>query len=375
MEAKMRDQSICLALLSALLCSYAAAQFVQQGNKLVGTGATGGAQQGCSVSISSDGNTALVGGHWDNNTGATWVFTRTGGVWSQQGNKLVGTGAVGNAEQGTSVFISPDGNTAIVGGPLDNYSTGAAWVFTRTGGVWSQQGNKLVGTGFDKAGGGVAQGSSVSLSSDGSTALVGGPWDNNHKGATWVFTRSGGAWSQQGNKLVGTGAVGDAQQSNSVSITSDGNTALVGGPLDNSHAGAAWVFTRSGGVWSQQGNKLVGTGAVGSAQQGASVSLSSDGSTALVGGPRDNSNTGATWVFTRSGGVWTQQGNKLVGTVAAEFTYQGCSVSISSDGNTAIVGGELAEGAWMCTRTGGVWSQLGNKLVGTGAVGFSGQGT
>jgi hypothetical protein len=71
----------------------------------------------------------------------------------------------------------------------------------------------------------------------------------------------------------------------------------VAGPDDNSQAGAAWVFTRSGGVWSQQGPKLVGTGAVFNAYQGLSVSLSGDGNTAIVGGPVDNGGTGAAWVF------------------------------------------------------------------------------
>jgi hypothetical protein len=67
---------------------------------------------------------------------------------------------------------------------------------------------------------------------------------------------------------------------------------------DNGEVGAAWVFTRSGGVWSQQGSKLVGTGAVGPAGQGRSVALSADGNTAIVGGPADNTNIGAAWVFT-----------------------------------------------------------------------------
>jgi hypothetical protein len=75
----------------------------------------------------------------------------------------------------------------------------------------------------------------------------------------------------------------------------------VGGPQDNSNEGAAWVFTRSGGMWSQQGPKLVGTGGIGGTSgQGFSVSLSSDGNTAIVGGPNDNyspSPVGAAWVF------------------------------------------------------------------------------
>jgi hypothetical protein len=272
----------------------------QEGSKLVGTGAVGGASfQGVSVALSADGNTAIVGGFGDNSyAGATWVFTRSSGVWSQEGSKLVGTGAVGGARQGVSVALSADGNTAIVGGPLDSSEAGATWVFTRSSGVWSQEGSKLVGTG---AVGGADQGYSVALSADGNTAIVGGVEDSSEAGAAWVFTRSSGVWSQEGSKLVGTGAVEIADQGNSVALSADGNTAIVGGYLDSSDAGAIWVFTRSSGVWSQQGGKLVGTGAVGSAVQGNSVALSADGNTAIVGGPYDSSGVGASWVFTRSG--------------------------------------------------------------------------
>ena len=75
-----------------------------------------------------------------------------------------------------------------------------------------------------------------------------------------------------------------ALQGWSISLSGNGHTAFMGGPYDNSDNGAAWVFTRSGGVWTQQ-TKLVGTGAIGQTAQGISVSLSSDGGTAIVGGP------------------------------------------------------------------------------------------
>jgi hypothetical protein len=268
----------------------ALAQFTQQGPKLVGTGAVNPAYQGYSVALSADGNTAIVGGYGDNNfVGAAWVYTRSNGVWTQQGSKLVGTGAVGNAYQGISVALSGDGNTAIVGGYLDNSNAGAAWVYTRSNGVWTQQGSKLVGTG---AVGGAQQGQSVALSRDGNTAIVAGEGDDGSVGAAWVFTRSSGVWTQQGDKLVGTSGVGShPAQGASVALSGDGNTAIVGGPGDNPDngrgSGATWVFTRSNGVWTQQGSKLVGTGAVGAAAQGASVALSADGNTAVVGGPSD----------------------------------------------------------------------------------------
>ena len=159
----------------------------QQGPKLVGTGAVGPAQQGMSVALSADGNTAVVGGSSDSgNVGAAWVYTRTAGVWTQQGPKLVGTGAVGPAFQGISVALSVDGNTAVVGGVGDSHFLGAAWVYTRTAGVWTQQGPKLVGAdAVIFTNGGIA----VALSADGNTAVVGGPFDDGEVGAAWVYTR------------------------------------------------------------------------------------------------------------------------------------------------------------------------------------------
>jgi FG-GAP-like repeat/FG-GAP repeat len=351
------------AVIAALVCDTepAAAQFTQQGPKLVGSGAVGSqAMQGSSVAVSADGNTALIGGPDDNSgTGAAWVFTRSNGVWTQQGSKLVGTGVVdiGAPALSFSVALSGDGNTAIIGRPADNSFVGAAWVFTRSNGMWTQQGDKLVGTG---AAGTflTVQGTSVALSADGNTAVVGGPGDNAGLGAAWVFTRSNGLWTQQGGKLVGTGAIGPPNigQARSVALSADGNTAIIGGPNDNFPVGAAWVFTRRNGVWTQQGSKLVGTGGLPQPKQGGSVALSSDGNTAIIGGNYDNLYVGAAWVFTRTNGVWTQLGNKLVGTGAAEGTpaEQGTSVALSGDGNTAIVGGPIDNiyvgAAWVFTE-------------------------
>jgi FG-GAP-like repeat len=367
----------------------AAAQFTQQGAKLIGTGAVGSVvDQANSVAVSADGNTVIMGGSADSSQfGAAWVFTRSNGVWVQQGTKLVGSGAVGTEVfQGAAVALSADGNTAIVGGPGDSSGVGAAWVFTRSNGVWTQQGNKLTGSGAIAQPG---QGLSVALSGDGNTAIIGGPGDNSAVGAAWVFTRTNGVWSQQGDKLTGTGGV-DSSQGFSVALSADGNTAVVGGPNDNGYAGATWVFARSNGIWTQQGGKLTGTGAVWSEiYQGWSVAVSADGNTAVVGGPGDNAFVGAAWVFTRSNGVWAQQGSKLTGSgaIGGDNTTgsgaitgpeQGSSVALSADGNTVMMGGigddSFIGAAWVFTRSNGVWTQQGNKLIGSGAVGQSEQG-
>jgi hypothetical protein len=159
------------------------ARFAEQGFKLIGTGAIGDALQGLGVSLSADGNTAIIGGRGDSNfTGAVWVYTRRGGLWDEQ-TKLVASDSVGGSLQGSSVSLSRDGDTALVGGPGDNRGPqgpfGAAWVYTRIGGLWRQQA-KLVGT--PVLGTYAVQGASVSLSGDGNTAIIGGPFDNGPEG-------------------------------------------------------------------------------------------------------------------------------------------------------------------------------------------------
>jgi hypothetical protein len=367
-----------------LFGNMAGAQFRQQGSKLVAADALSRAMLGAAVSISAAGDTAIVGGPAEQNsegTGAAWIFTRSGEIWSEQA-KLLGTGALGIAGQGTSVALSADGNTAISGGPFDDGASGdvgAAWIFVRNGTTWTQQ-DKLIGTGTI---GGAGQGYSVALSADGNTAIVGGWVDNDFVGAAWVFVRNGTVWSQQA-KLVGTGGVGQSEQGLSAALSADGNTALVGGPGDHKSVGAVWVFTRTVGVWEQQGSKLVGMGRIGSnpAQQGLSVALSADSNTALVGGPGDNSAAGAAWVFTRRGSTWTQQGNKITGGGAGPNGRQellGASVSLSGDGSTALVGGpgdnSYAGAAWVFQHTRGAWRQVLRKLVGTRAAGPAWQGS
>jgi hypothetical protein len=352
------------------------AQFTQQGQKIVGTGGDANAFQGSSVAISSDGNTAVVGGIYDNGAGAIWIYIRNAGIWTQQGEKLVGTGAAGGfVYQGYSVAISSDGNTVIEGGWRDNTDTGAVWIFTRNAGIWTQQGSKLVGSGA--VGGQILQGTSVALSSDGNTALVGGSGDNG-TGAVWVFARSGGVWTQHGSKLVGTGGVGPTNQGTSIAMSADGNTFVTGGMVDNDYLGAVWVFVRSGNDWIQQGAKLVGSDNIDASEQGWSVAISSDGNTILVGGPGDFMNEGASWVFIRNAGVWTQQGPKLYAESSTSPIMVGRSVALSGDGNTAMVTSPGANGSigkvWVYTRNTDIWTQQSSALIGTGAEGTARQG-
>ncbi|HUI80185.1 MAG TPA: Ig-like domain-containing protein [Bryobacteraceae bacterium] len=355
---------------AALLCYLAPglnAQFQQQGPILFGSGASNSSGQGFALALSADGNTAIIGGYEDNNlTGAAWVFTRAGGVWSQQGGKLVGTGATGPAQQGLSVALSADGNTALVGGTADNNYAGATWVFTRSVGVWSQQGTKLVGSSTTAS---PYAAGSVALSADGNTALIGSLTTG-----AWVFTRSGGVWSQQGQISPPANSLYFGR---GVALSADGNTALVSSEDPTDYVGEAWVFRRSGNLWVQQGGKLRpadATPILSNETNFVAIALSADGNTAAIGWPSDNGLFGAAWVFTQAGGTWSQQGGKLIGNGAIPDSYGrlllGSSVSLSGDGNTLMVSAP-ADNAWnganwVFERSGESWSQSGGKLVGQG---------
>lgn len=289
-----------------------------------------------------------MGALGDNNgIGATWVFANSGGVWSQQGSKLIGTGASGMSKQGKSVSLSNDGNTALIGAPTDGedvgVSSGAAYIFTRAGSSWTQQGSKLVGSGYV---GGSTQGSAVSLSGDGNTAIIGGLFDN-PTGAAWIFIKSGnGTWSQQGAKLVDVNG-GTAQQGLGVSLSYDGNKALVGGHNYNSGTGSAWLYTRSAGTWAQSGNKLIPADNTGAAFFGIALCLSADGNTAVIGGNGDNNYTGAIWIFSPCMGASPQatisgaasqsicSGNKLLATATDGKLVNSYSWSDGSTLNTS----------------------------------------
>ncbi|MBL9037663.1 MAG: hypothetical protein JNG84_04010 [Archangium sp.] len=342
------------------------------GPKLVGTGASGPSSQGISVALSAGGDTALVGG-WndDGNAGAAWVWAKTDGGWSQQGPKLVGSGASGPAsQQGRAVALSADGNTALVGGLYDvpNIGTGAAWVFTRREGVWSQQGEKLVP--IDSSFHAVAFGGALALSADGDTALISGAGDMNPRGSAWIFTRTDGVWSQQGKLFNDDGT--STYFGSSVALSADGTTALIGSHGDLGYRGGAWVWVKTAQGWRVQGPKLTFSPPVEGVVFGFSTALSADGNTAAVGAYRDDNNTGSVVVFTRTGEAWAQQGAKLVASDATPGANQGSGVALSADGTTLLLGAENDSGgtgaAWIFVREAGAWTQRA-KLVGADGLG------
>ncbi|HLJ44664.1 MAG TPA: hypothetical protein VKU01_01565 [Bryobacteraceae bacterium] len=343
--------------------------------KLVGTPQILGGEQGYSVAISDDGNTAVVGAPANagstGGTGGAFVFVRSGNGWTQQGPELVGSSAIGAAAQGFSVAISRDGQTILIGGPNDNNGAGAAWVFIRSGAAWTEQAKLIARDSI-----GVShQGYSVALSGDGTTAAIGGPYDNHNIGAVWVWIR-GAQWGEEDKLVGGDYALPTPQNGFSVALSADGYTLMEGGIIDQRSVGDAWFFVFSHSVWQPQG---IGhrPDAGGSPGQGISVALSADGNTAIMSGV-EGSPRGVGLILTRANGQWTQR-TSLFTLDGGDGVPQPTSVALSGDGSIAIVGGASdisgAGAVWIFTGSGGLWIEQGSKLLGAGAAGVAGQGS
>ena len=338
-----------------------------------------GDQVGWSVALSSDGNTALIGAYAEDTSpnssnGAAYVYIKSGGTWIEQA-KLLASDAASNESFGYSVAISENGNTAAIGAIYEttspNSGQGAVYIFTRSGSTWTQQQKLLASDAASQD----RFGTSIALSSDGDTVLIGTPNEdtspNSENGAAYVFTRSGSTWTQQ-QKLLASDRASNDNLGGSVSLSLDGNTAAIGAIYETTSPdyaqGAVYIFTRSGSTWTQQA-KLLASDNENQEFFGTSVSLSANGNTLLVGADAESTSpnwlNGAAYVFTRSGSTWTQQ-QKLLASDAADIRRFGSSVNISADGSTAVFGvvnypsQENPEGAaYVFTLVNGTWIQEG----------------
>lgn len=290
-----------------------------QGPKLIGGSEVGAGEFGQSAALSGEGSTALIGAPLDQGglPGAAWFFTRSGSTWAQQGSKLAPS-EPHVADFGRAAAISANGSTTLIGVEVE--SKRGVWVYERSGSTWARS--------AELAGAPESRFTSAALSADGQVAVVGAEGE-----AAWVFTRSGSSWTEQG-RLTPPGAPA-ACFGDTAAVSANGKTALIG---DACSAGAAWVFARSGSTWAEQA-ELGGGGEVGEAEFSRGVALSSSGNIALIGGPADNEGRGAAWLFSRSGSTWTQQGAKLTAAEAIGKANFGASVALSGDATTLAVGG------------------------------------
>jgi hypothetical protein len=267
-------------------------------------------------------------------TYATLIYNPTGATGTQIGF-------------GDSLAMSSDSYTIAVGAPFNDEdyrvaANGAVWVYYRSpdSNQYTQQAGPLIDSSVING----YQGTAVSLCANGSILAISGALNFDTDSPVWIWTRSGTTWTMQ-KKITVTGETGVAGFGFSISLSRDGSTLAVGGPSNNNGIGAVWIFINNSGTWTQQA-MLVGTGNIGAAGQGYSVSLSANGNVLAVGGPSDGGGfTGKTWIWNRSGTTWTQV-TILVGTPnyynssIPYYPQQGTSVSLSNTGNLlAVTGG------------------------------------
>ena len=208
--------------------------------KLTATDATTNAQQGSAVAISADSTTIAVGALRDNNyIGAFWIYKRNAtGIYSQQGNKFLPTQIIGAAQIGTSISISADGKIVAVGASKDN-SRGAVWMYALQNNQYIQESKITNSTSAINS----QFGFSTSLSANGNTLLVGNNLTDTQNGASWQYTKPSNGWANTSPTLIqGTGSVGAAQQGSSVAISADETTSIIGGLNDDAQRGAFWIF-------------------------------------------------------------------------------------------------------------------------------------
>ncbi|MDP6821723.1 MAG: choice-of-anchor Q domain-containing protein [Dehalococcoidia bacterium] len=292
------------------------------------------------VSVAIDGQTVAVGGHGGTQAltfpGTAYVYVKSGNAWLEQ-QKLVADDASGADQFGRSIDIS--GNTIVVGASGDDdrgNDSGAAYVFVRDGTTWSQQ-QKLVptdGQANDQFG--------QSVAVNGDTIVVGAP----HTWAAYVYVRTGTTWNQQ--QRLGRSWEFDDQFGASVDVS--GNSLVVGALRGSGQA--AYVFVRSGVTWSEE-QVLTRSGLEVCTANDFAKSVAISGDTVVVGANEDVCEAGAAYAYTRTGGVWSvpQQLSPLDTASGDRF---GMTVAVQ-DGIAVV--GTLRQKAYVFQHDGTVWSE------------------
>ena len=304
-------------------------------------GEAAGDNSGRSVSLSSDGQAVAIGGFLNDGNGASSGHTRiyhwTGSAWTQMGADIDGEAA--EDQSGFSISLSADGQTVAIGAHFNDgngLDSGHTRIYRWTGTAWAQ-----VGADIDGEVSGDNSGRSVSLSFDGQTVAVGAYFNDgngSNSGHTRIFRWTGSAWTQLGEDIDGE-AAGD-HSSRSVSLSSDGQTVAIGAFFNDGNgasSGHTRIYRWTGSAWTQVGADIDGEAAVD--QSSRSLSLSSDGQTVAVGAffnDGNGTNSGHTRIYRWTGSVWTQLGADIDGEVAGDLS--GFSVSLSSDGQTVVIG-------------------------------------
>jgi flagellin-like hook-associated protein FlgL len=295
-----------------------------------------------SIAMSEDGDTVSIADFGAESTaGQVRVYSWDGSAWVQKGADLVGE-APGDAV--SSISMSSDGDTIVVGASYNDGNgtdAGHARVYDWNGSAWIQRSNDLDGESSTDY-----SGQSVSISADGNTLALSSPGNNsngNDSGYVRIYTWSGSSWTAVGNPIIGESA---EDKFNKVSISTDGKTVAVGATGNDGNgadSGHVRVYSWNGTAWIQLGADINGEAA--GDISGYSVALSDAGDTVAIGAPENDSNgsnAGHVRLYDWNGSAWVQRGADLDG--EASDDRSGSSVSINSIGSSVVVGAPKNDG-------------------------------
>jgi hypothetical protein len=357
-------------LILITIASTVQSQYIQVGSKITGANISAASKLGYSVDISSDGKTAIIGVPEDLPVGGALIYSlNNNDVWTYQ-TKLVGAdyivGGSTRCRQGFSVAISGDGNTAVIGDPDDDDWNGAIYIFRKQNNIWKEIANFWLED--------IAKlGYSVDISDDGKKIIAGAPFTSNYlnrreQGGAIIYVEKNGAWNLLGNFLTTSDINSGALEGAGVAISGDGKFAALGAPGRD----YAQFYKIYDDYWQLDGSQKTGYNMD---EFGTSISISSDGMTAVIGEPGWRGGRGAVHVYSRLAGVWELK-QKLEGELTGG-RYLGWDVSISADGKTIVAGASgYFEGSRSSFIVGSAftWKLNGNSWIPTNGENYYGNG-
>jgi len=288
---------------------------------------------GCEISVSSDGSVILAGAVFDSDKGAAYIYRRDGSLWEE--TKIIASDGSTGDRFGSSIVISEDGNTAVVSAPGDG--DGSAYVYKWNGSSWGE--TKLLPTSL------IAYqvfGGAVAVSSTGDRVIV-EVYDNYYdgsfqSGAAYLYDWNGSLWIE--TKLSSSDGMSGDDFGYSMDFSSDGNILAVSSVLDDdkgNNSGSVYVYRWNGSLWDER--KITASDGSSNDLFGYTVSISSDGNTLVVGSKKDDDNgtdSGSVYIYRWDNSLWIE--TKIIASDSDTEDEFGHSVSVSADGNIVLVG-------------------------------------
>lgn len=322
--------------------------------KIIASNGVAGARFGWALSLSLDGNTLAVGADLHTGGGKTYICTRSGGTWTEQA--IISTSG-SNTSFGRSLSLSGDGNTLLVGCISSSFD-GRVFVYTRSGGSWTQLTELIVPSRAADSGYGIT----VEMSKDGLWAIVGEP-GSSLGNLVHTFRFASGSWVFN-STLTPTGGYLAPFYGNCLALNPDASTLVVGATNGNNDGtGDIYIYTRSGTAWTLQ-IKARGTGVVGITSFGISLAVNDAGDRVFAGSGRNGF-----WWYKLITGSWVEQ-SRLPTSFYGSDEGCGYGMSVSPDGTLVFLGAAGANfanfGAGIVRafrESGGTWTEVSSFIA------------